>query len=256
MLGLLIPIALAGTVIMVSRKSRAANGAVDGDRRTDSDFDAPSIPTSMDTRDLVAAAGGSAIWQDMFALISYGESKHRDDVARGIVAGTPPWVHVNVSKPDAAAAASAYNRNAKWLQPCWPRVNYVAASYGRYQMFPASGLAAFKASDIYKCLHPWSLFDPIPSTIMAVWMARRLQAWDNWDGTVAGMRAGWADPSSMHNPTAAKLEKWGGHCQEIGLPPSFLKQQLPRWKPAPAVELYHSMGGDPLWLPEAFQEVA
>lgn len=256
MLAVLLPLSIIGTTVLVSRKSRAANGKVDGGASSDIEFPEPIVPTSLDTRSIVAAANAPEIYQDLFALIAYGESKGRDDVARGIEKGTPPWAEVNIATADAKAAKAAYQRNIEWLKPCWDAQFYTAASYGRYQMFPASALAAFRSSAIFKCLHPWSLFDPIPSTIMAIWMCRRLQGWDNYDGRVVTMRAAWANPTTMHEPSAAKIDKWRGHCQAVGLPPSFLDKKLPPWKPAPAVELFDRMGGDPIWLPESMQAEA
>lgn len=262
MLALLIPASIAVTTMIVSKKSRASAGqdsedVVDADRgdQTDPNISNPGGRT-VDVRALAASAGAPAIWQDFFALTAYGESKFHHDVGLGIAEGAPPWADMNIRKTDAERACKSYKKNLKWLEPCWEKERYCFGSGGLFQNLPAPALAAFKDDPVYRCADPWSIFDPNPSMIYAAWFARRLQGWSNWDGTVLGMRAGWANPSTMHKPTAAKREKWGRHCQSVGLAPSFLDEPLPRWRPKPARELWAAMGVTNDWLPEEMREVA
>jgi hypothetical protein len=249
MLFLLLPASLIATGLILSKKARAAGE--DPDIKEPARGTPPEIEPSGDTvdvRDLAASAGAPTIWQDFFAMTAYGESKFHPDVGLGIQEGAPPWVEMNISTKDAMTSCAMYKANLKWLAPCWPKEVYCFGSLGLFQNLPVAALAAFKNDPYYRCAHPWSLSDPAASMIYAVWFARRLQGWSNWDGTVLGMRAGWANPSTMHKPTAEKYAKWAGHCQSVGLPPSFLDQNLPRWKPAPAGDLWTEMGVDDLWL--------
>lgn len=245
-----------GTVIASVRRAGASvsvnvdDGIVDVDRgHARPDVEPGPASSRIDVRALAASAGAPQIYQDFFAMTAYGESKAKTTVGLGIRTGAPPYVKINDSLNESRASVVAYDRNLSWLAPCWARELYTFGSGGLFAMMPASAIAAFKNSASYRCVHPWSIFDPTPTMIYAAWMARRLQGWSNWDGTVIGMRAGWASPSSMHNVSAEKRKKWGDHCQAVGLPPSFLDKQLPRWRPAPAAELWISMGADDGWLP-------
>lgn len=261
MLALLIPAAIVGTVL-VSRKARAKSTDNDGVSDRDRPANTPDLPEPfasgrVDVRELALAAGAPSIWADFFAMTAYGESKLNTDVALGIRTGAPAWIQVNDSKSEAAAACKVYKKNIAWLKPCWPAAGYCFGSGGLFGMLPAAGIAAFKDDPAYRCVHPWSIFDPSAAIIYAEWFARRLQGWPNWTGTVLSMRAGWGNPSGMgKNPAAEKREKWAGHCQSVGLPPSFLDQQLPRWKPDPARETWAELGVDNGWLPEESRQVA
>lgn len=262
MLPLVIAGVAVGSLLVASKVARAKTGTgmmIEDDRpdeRPDFEPAANDDGEHIDTRVLAQMVGAPAIWQDVFALIAYGESKGNDDVGLGQIEGAPVWARMNISANDAAAAARSYDRNESWLRPCWQPETYSFGSAGRFQMFPANGLAAFKGDAIYRCVHPWSLFSPGPSMIFAAWMARRLTQWPNYKGTVLSLRAGWASPTTMDKPTQAKREKWMGHCQSVGLPPSFIDKKLPSWKPAPARDLWDELGIGDGWLPESMQVAA
>lgn len=240
------------------KSDRPPGDVLDIDRGDRNDIDVgPPDDGNLSTAELAAMVGAPAIWQDVFSLISHGESNDRDDVARGVKYGAPDWAHVNVDDDDARAAATSYDRNVEWLRPCWTRTVYVFGSAGRFQMFPAAALAAFRNDPQLRCVHPWALFDGRASMICAAWMAYRLQQWKNYRHTVLSMRAAWANPSTMHKPTQQRHDKWAGHAQEIGLGASFVDRELPDWEPAPASKLWDSiMGLDSEWLPEQKRNAA
>lgn len=261
MLGIIIPLAI-GTIATVSVVARAKKPEIkdDGDerdnvRRIDDDrgakIDAPTIAAHrVDVRNLAAMIGAPEIWQDFFAMTAYGESRMTTNAGLGIRIAAPPWVRMNASENEAKAAVKSYRNNASWLAPCWPALQYGFGSGGIFAMLPAAAIAAFKTDPVYKCVHPWSIFDPVPAMIYAAWFARRLQGWSNWNGTVLSMRVGWGNPSAMHKPSAKGRAKFAAHAQAVNLPASFLDAQLPRWRPAPARELWRSLGADDGWLPE------
>jgi hypothetical protein len=244
---------LVGTFALVSRKARAAIPNDSGDVTDIDRGDRPEvndIPSgTVDVRALARAAGAPGPWPDFFAMTAYGESKAHALVGLGVTEGAPPFVHMNKSTQEAKAAALVFKKNP-WLAPCWSPAVYSFGSGGLFAMLPAAALAAFKTDPAMQCVHPWSIFDPSASMIYAAWFARRLQGWSNWDGTVLSLRTGWGNPSAMGRTTAKGLAKFGAHCEAVGLPASFLDTKLPRWKPAPAGELWRTMGVDDGWLPD------
>lgn len=250
MIGLVIGALAITGAIAIPRIARASGkgGVVDvGPDDAEPDLEPGS---AAEIRGLAEKIGAPPIWQDMFAMIAYGESRLHTNIARGVDLALPPDVAINISEPDAKAAARSFEKNASWLAPCWPAVAYSAWSGGWFQMFPASGLAAFKDDQDLRCTHPWALFDPPWSIIMAAWFARRLTQWKQWKGTVVSLRRGWGQPAKMGEIPDAKREKWGRHCQSVGLAPSFLDKALPAWKPDPPRALFQRLGVDPgKWLP-------
>lgn len=249
----LVPAGLAlGTVALLSRRASArptnnSGDVIDIDHRIPdrNDLEAGTV----DVRALAAQAGAPSVWQDFFAMTAYGESRAHSLVGLGVVDGAPPFIHLNSSTAEAKAACAVYRKNP-WLEPCWPSSVYCFGSGGLFAMLPGAALAAFRDVPALKCAHPWSIFDSQASMIYAAWFARRLQGWSNWTGSVLSLRTGWGNPSAMDHPSAAGRKKFAGHCEAVGLPASFLDQQLPRWKPAPAADLWVTMGVDPGWLPE------
>lgn len=240
------PLLLLGGVVVIKKRAKKTEP-----EKTDLPDDSPDPPAGdrIDVRQLALSVGAPLPWADFFLFTAYGESRLNPNVGLGSQAGAPSWVKMNISANDASAAARAYERNEGWIANCWPRAGYTFGSGGLFQMFPANAISVFQ-KDVYRCNHPWSVFDPIPSMVYAAWAARRLQQWPDWQGTVVSMRAGWMNPSVMGKaPTAAKRAKWERHCEAVGLEPSFLDEKLPRWKPAPALELWQRFDLGDSWLP-------
>lgn len=259
MIWLIPPIMIAGTLIAVGRKKRVKNDSGDViDIANTGSIDVDSLDNvgRVDVRALAESIGAPAPWVDFFDFTFWGESGHRADVGLGIQTGAPPWVDMNSSPAEAKASCKTYNSNLSWLQPCWPAVGYCFGSGGLGAMFPASALAAFRDDPVYRCAHPWSIFDPSAHIIYAAWFARRLQGWSNWTGTVLSMRIGWGNPSAMgKTPDPKKVAKWSKHCEARGINPDFLYTTLPAWTPAPARDLWLDLGIDNDWL-KPMQEVA
>lgn len=204
-----------------------------------------------DVRQKAIIVGAPPAWQDFFIMTAQGESGGNTAVGLGVKADAPPWAHMNSSQKEAKAALRAYDRNKKHYVGCWPRAAYGYGSGGWFGLLPANAIIAFKNDSELRCLHPWSVFDSSIAMVMAVWFARRLQGWSNWDGTVLSMRVGWGNPEAMGDATtlAQKRAKFEDDCRQVGLPVSFLDEKLPRWKPDPATELFNRIGGDRGWLP-------
>lgn len=252
MLWIVPPLLLLGGVAVVARKKKRDAEEPSKSDAPD-DLPEPLAEDRVDVRQLALSIGAPLVWADFFLLTAYGESRLNPAVGLGSQTGAPPWVKMNISANDAKASVRAYERNKDWLTDCWPRVSYSFGSGGLFQMFPANAISVFR-DDVLRCNHAWSIFDPVPSMIYAAWSARRLQQWSGWRGTVVSMRAGWMNPSVMDKaPSAAKRAKWEKHCAAVGLPPSFLDTQLPRWKPAPALELWSRFNLGSSWLPPNMQ---
>jgi hypothetical protein len=219
-----------------------------------------------DLRKLCASAGLAEDWTNFFALVAYGESGGNNTVGLGDPSIYPPWTKthlewVSAGKPalshlqrnEANAAVVAYNRAREqgWLPAtCWPRVGYVFGSGGWFGLLPANALAAYRETDLV-CQHPFTVFDGPGSLVMAIALARRLRQWKQWDGTVLSLRAGWGNPSAMNSADwlASRRPRFAKHCTALGLPESFLEQQL---GPIPAFnypELLYRLGGT-VWLPD------
>jgi hypothetical protein len=195
--------------------------------------------------------GAPKPWQDFFILVAQGESGGNNLVGLGVQTDAPPYVHMNYSTAEAAAAGRAYDRNAEHFTNCWPQGAYEFGSGGWFGLLPANALVAFKTDGELRCLHPWSVFDTKIAMIMAAWFARRLTGWSNWDGTVLSLRVGWGAPEKMGDQEylEQKRSKFEEDCRQVGLPESFLDTKLARWKPKPASTLFAELGGDRQWLP-------
>jgi hypothetical protein len=211
----------------------------------------PSADGASAVRAAAIAIGAPVPWQDFFVLVASRESKFHIAVGLGAKTNAPTWVEMHHSAGEASAALKAYDNNANDLIGCWPRAAYGFGSGGWYGMLPANALAAFESDATLRCLHPWTVFDPTISTIMAAWFARRLSRWKNWDGTVISLRVGWGNPSDMGDPAIRELKRDGyvQDCARAGLPHTILDSKLPDWKPAPAATLFDQLGADRGWLP-------
>lgn len=270
MIGIIIPIAALATVATFSVVARAKGKSAspsgdddDGDlSNRDRDVDPPDPHPAVGTlveraehvRQLAFMVGAPPIWADMLALIARGESGGNPVKMLGIKAGAPTWASgggsSSVEKTEAAAAKAVYNSGVKYVKGCtWSPEVYCFGSAGLYAMLPMAGIKAFWGDPILRCLHPWSTFDEKIGTIMAAHFADRLQKRKGYQGTVASLRRGWGLPGGMANVPADKLAKWRGHAQDIGLPPSFLDAELPRWKPIPAPDMFAAISADKSWLP-------
>lgn len=254
MLALLLAAALATTLAVVAAKSSKPKGDDGKGVEPKGEDPSPSLEPQAQglaaVRHTAASMGAPLEWQDFFVLVAAGESGFHSDVGLGSQLNAPLWVDMNTSAAEAKAALRAFDRNADEYDGCWPREAYGFGSGGWFGLLPANGIIAFKGSEL-RCLHPWTVFDPKISTIMAAWFARRLTGWSNWDGTVLSLRIGWGTPENMGDPAIRELkrDKFVQHCAKAGLPSSFLDVMLPDWKPAQAVQLFNELGGDRGWLP-------
>lgn len=267
----LLPLGLGvGTILVLRSRAQAALGGATGGDDASRDRD-PDVPVHAATgtfaeraanvRRLAFQVGAPPAWADMLALIARGESGGSPNRMLGIKLGAPTWAQGGgssaVEKNEAAAAKSVFESGRKQVSGCgWADNLYTFGSGGLYALLPMSGLKAFWTDPMLRCLHPWSIFDEKIATIMAAHFARRLQLRSGYKGTVWSLRRGWGIPGGMSSAPEAKLAKWRGHAQDIGLPPSFLDTKLPPWKPIPARDMFNAIGADRLWLPESMQEVA
>lgn len=272
MLWLLPVAAIAGTVLVLRARASAKGLGPANDHAGDDaarDRDVPEVAHVGSTlaeraetvRQLAYQVGAPPAWANMFALIARGESGGDPLRMLGIHKGAPTWAagggSSSVEKKEAAAARSVYESGAKKIGGCgWPAELYAFGSGGLYAMLPMSGLKAFWSDFTLRCLHPWSVFDAKISTIMAAHFAHRLTKRKGYKGTVWSLRRGWGVPGDMASASEAKLAKWRGHAQSIGLAPSFLDTELPPWTPIPARDMFQAIGADRLWLPASMQEAA
>lgn len=248
---LLVPLLFGAAVVFKSGKPKGDDGLGTEPKGDDHPPLEPEHVGLSDVRQLAIMIDAPKEWQDFFVLTAQGESGGKTDVGLGIKTDAPPWADMNSSQKEAKAAKRAYDRNKESYVGCWPAQAYGFGSGGWFGLLPANAIIAFKNDAELRCLHPWSVFDPRIAIVMAAWFSRRLQGWSNWDGTVLSMRVGWGSPDSMGDIDKLndKREKFAEDCRQAGLPTSFLDQKLPRWKPAPAVELFNLVGGDRGWLP-------
>lgn len=268
----LLPIGLGlGTVLVLRARASAKGLGAANDHAGDDasrDRDVPEVEPVGGTmferaekvRQLAYQVGAPPAWANMFALIARGESGGNALRMLGIKLGSPTWAEGGgssaVEKTEAEAARAVFDSGKKHVAHCaWPVYDYSFGSGGLYAMLPMSGLKAFWGTPL-ECLHPWTVFDEKIATIMAAHFARRLQTRAGYQGTVWSLRRGWGVPGGMASASEKKLAKWRGHCQDIGLPPSFLDTKLPPWKPIPARDMFHAIGADPGWLPASMQEAA
>lgn len=248
---LLIPFLVAGAAVLAVRKPKGDDAIGTEPKGDEAPPVVPNATGLSNVRQAAIMVGADKQWQNFFLLVAQGESGGNNLVGLGVETDAPPYVHMNFSNAEAKAAQRAYDRNAEHFTSCWPAGAYEFGSGGWFGLLPANGLVAFKADNTLRCLHPWSVFDPKISMIMAAWFARRLTGWSNWDGTVLSLRVGWGAPEKMGDASyiESKRDKFVEDCLQVGLPPSFLDTKLARWKPKNASTLFSELGGDVQWLP-------
>jgi hypothetical protein len=200
-------------------------------------------------RQLAITVGAPKAWQDFFVLVAQRESRGNPNVGRGTTYGAPSWVKISESKH--GAAVTAYKSHEDEYSKCWPAPGYEFGSGGLYAMLPGYALWAFAGTELI-CLHPWVVFNPTISTIMAAHFAHRLTKWPSYKGTVISLRAGWGDPSKMGDTEylATRRAKYRADAVKAGLDPDFVDSKLPSWKPLDAEVLFDALGADRGWLPE------
>ncbi len=199
-------------------------------------------------RAVLQAAGLDNEWIIYFEGTAAGESGFNNLVARGVTSGAPEWAKVVVRQHDADMAKVAYDRNVKRYGPClWPQMLYTFGSGGWFQFLPANGLAAFWGTEL-ECMHPWNVFDPAASVVMAIEMARRLMKKDNFKAnpTWLNLRVGWGGPGNMNNPESLKRmatghNKFGDRLEQIGIDPSFMHRPVTALIPKDPASLYSQL---------------
>lgn len=215
-------------------------------------------------RQLSARAGLGQDYTNFLIFVAYGESKGNNLVGLGNPALYPPWTRThqkwlddgqpalsNAQRKEARAATSGYNRSA-YLHGCWPKSGYVFGSGGWFGFLPSSALKGYKDTAL-QCQHPFTIFDPVNSVVMALKFIRGLQGWKAWrDGpqTVLALRAGWGLPSKMDDTAhlASKRAKYEKHLDALGIPRSFLDRRLNRLNNFDPVAVVQLLGGV-IWLP-------
>ena len=215
-------------------------------------------------RELGVLAGLAPAYRDFLVFCAYGESRGNNLVGLGIPARYPPWTKTHADwlakgKPapstaqsnEAKAARTGYNNNKAWLAGCWPEDFYTFGSGGWFGLLPSSGLAVFRNTAL-ACQHPWSIFDPATSVIMAMGFIRRLRGWSQFKAnpTMLALRVGWGAPSKMNDSAwlTERRQRYRTHASALGLPVSFLDQVPPALPAFDPVALMGKLGGK-VWLP-------
>lgn len=245
----LIPIALALVpVFALASKAKAK----DGTTHVDPNLPPPTTNGSLElVRQYAIFVGAPKPWQDFFVLVAQRESKGHADVGAGKRDGAPSWAKIYTETGTPKVAASAYEANKDMFAGCpWPRAGYVFGTGGFFAMFPAYGLEAFRGS-VLACLHPWVVFDPLISMIMAVHFAQRLTKWPTYQGTVLSLRAGWGNPSKMGDASylSSRRAKYRADAVKAGIDPSFVDSDLPPWTPLSGPALFEALNANRGWLP-------
>lgn len=218
-----------------------------------------------DIRALASKAGLGEDYTNFLVFVAYGESKGNNLVGLGNPALYPPWTRTHqkwldkgrpalssLQKAEAAAAKRGYEKNT-YLHGCWPKSGYVFGSGGWFGFLPSSALKGFKGTAL-QCQHPFTVFDPGTSVVMALKFARGLQGWQQWQNgpqTVLSLRAGWGAPGKMGDTAhlTSKRKKYEKHLDALGIPRSFLDRKLNRLNNFDPVALVQQLGGV-IWLPE------
>lgn len=146
--------------------------------------------------------GVSRDWALFLAVVAHHESRWNRLVGRGILAGAPTGVKINISEGEAVAAKRAFDRNADLFRDCnHSSARYTFGSGGWFGILPANGLFAFKGTR-FQCMNPWAVFEPRESIAMAIGMIQRLMRYDGFkaDPTWKNLNRGFAAPSYMGNP--------------------------------------------------------
>lgn len=247
----LIPIAalVLAPIVLLSGKAKAGDG--DGGSQVDPNLPTPEPGAGLElVRQYAIFVGAPKPWQDFFVLVAQRESKGNSNVGAGKTDGAPPWAKIYKESGTPKVAADAYDGLKSELGDCWPRAGYVFGTGGFFAMFPAYGLEAFRGSDLV-CLHPWVVFDPLISMIMAVHFAQRLTKWSSYKGTVLSLRAGWGSPTKMGDADylASRRGKYRADAVKAGLDPNFVDTMLPPWTPLSGPALFDALNANRGWLP-------
>ncbi len=220
-----------------------------------------------DLKELARAANLPEEYVGFLMLVAIGESRGNNLVGLGNPAQMPPWTKTHKTwlakdrparssrqRNEANAARRSYDRQRRrWLPDCWPESGYTFGSGGWFGQIPGNALAGFRGTDL-ECQHPFSVFDPATSVVMAIAMIKRLRGWSGFreDPTILNLRVGWGNPGSMGNASilASKRAGFVEDAQEVGLPASFLDERLPVLSDFDPVTLLIALGGEP-WLPQS-----
>ncbi len=208
----------------------------------------PTFENQDSLRFLLEVSGLAPSWVLFFEAVALNESRFNNLTGRGDPAMFPDWSEPNLKASASAqqreqrAAARAYERNAERYRDCgFPVDDYTFGSGGWFGLLPANALAAFKDTD-YRCLHPYYVFFPGASIVMAIEFARRLMNWSSWKSapTFANLRVGWGDPSKMGDrkamaESAAKLK---ARLSELGANPNIASMKPPSLPARDPVELF------------------
>ncbi len=193
-------------------------------------------------------AGLAPSWVLFFEAIALNESRFNHLTGLGNPQLFPSWAEPNVDasvssqQREQRAATRAYERNAARFQGCGhPSADYTFGSGGWFGMLPANALAAFDGT-AYQCMHPYFVFFPGASVVMAIEFARRLMSWSSWKSkpTFANLRVGWGDPSKMGDRGA--ISKSGARLKELlsefGANPNIASMRPPSLPAADPVGLF------------------
>lgn len=174
-------------------------------------------------------------WIAFFEVTAWRESKFNNMRGLGKPSLFPDWAQPNVSaskkvqNTEAAAAVKAYTRN-DYLRDCpWPAQRYSFGSGGWFGLLPPNAVYAFKDTR-YECIDPWSVFDPVPSLVMAIEYARRTMRRSGFKKkpTFLNLRVGWWSPANMgkQDKMNAVAQNFGDQLEELGVPAHFMHQEV------------------------------
>jgi hypothetical protein len=219
------------------------------------DWNAPQQAGLNQLRALASQAGLGEQHTQFLALVAKGESGLNNLRGLGIPDRFPPGTIPTknagqLGVNEARAAERAYASIRDRFPGCpWPAADYGFGSGGWFAFLPAYALAQFPKGSPLRCLPPAAVFDPVASFCMAIGFARGLQGWSQFKvvPTVLNLRGMWGRPSQGGKPE--RLQKIRGFYQNqaraIGLPGSFVDQQIARFPGWNLEELYYRLGGKP-----------
>ena len=227
LLPLLLSLPVVPLLAMIANRKRRRRGP------------ALATPTSggqVDLREMCSDAGLDAAWTIFFEAVAAHESGFDNLAGMGNPATAPAWAAINASEREAAAAATAYQRNSEALRQCpWAADRYGFGSGGWFALIPANAVAAFRGTS-EECIDPWAVFDQAASLVMAIEMARRLRSWKTFNGTWLSLRAGWDDPSRMATP-AYMADRFKESLEQVGADASFMYDRVTPLPPKDPVGL-------------------
>jgi hypothetical protein len=202
--------AVAGLLALAGSSSSSSTSSTSSSPPWVPPSSTPKTPGQVVLEQLLERAGLPLKWRQFFLLVAKAESGF-DSLA------------FNVSVPEAAAAAAAYDRLAAVLEPCgYPREFYAWGSGGYYGQIPA-----IASVQLGGCHDPNLVFDPVLATAAAVEFAHGLMAYSSFQDSPrwATLRRGWGLPSAMDEPIPEpKRAAWAADAAALGLPPTFLDE--------------------------------